>query len=121
VAFAAKAAASSVALARRLGLDTEKVVEALAGSPLVSAWQAAGRAMLAFERRDMLDETANRSLLPLRKAIIEPAFSQIKFNRGFARFGRRGLSAARSEWKLICMTHNLLKYWRTKAAAPAMA
>jgi 3-hydroxyisobutyrate dehydrogenase len=40
VAFAAEAAASSVALARRLGLDTEKVMEALAGSPLVSAWQA---------------------------------------------------------------------------------
>jgi 3-hydroxyisobutyrate dehydrogenase len=41
VAFAAEAAASSVALARRLGLDTETVLEALAGSPLVSAWQAA--------------------------------------------------------------------------------
>jgi 3-hydroxyisobutyrate dehydrogenase len=41
VAFAAEAAASSVALARRLGLDTEKVMDALAGSPLVSAWQAA--------------------------------------------------------------------------------
>ena len=41
VAFAAEAAVSSVALARRLGLDTEKVMEALAGSPLVSAWQAA--------------------------------------------------------------------------------
>jgi hypothetical protein len=39
--------------------------------------------MVAFEMRDMLDETANRSLLPLRKAIIEPVFGQIKFNRGF--------------------------------------
>ena len=41
VAFAVEAAASSVALARRLELGTEKVMEALAGSPLVSAWQAA--------------------------------------------------------------------------------
>jgi 3-hydroxyisobutyrate dehydrogenase len=41
VAFAAEAAASSVALARRLGLDTETVLEALAGSPLVSTWQGA--------------------------------------------------------------------------------
>jgi len=41
VAFAAEAAASSVALAHRLGLDTETVMDALAGSPLVSAWQAA--------------------------------------------------------------------------------
>jgi hypothetical protein len=77
--------------------------------------------MVAFEMRDISNETANRSLLPLRKAIIEPVFGQIKFNRGFARFRRRGLSAARSEWKVICMTHNLLQYWRTKTAAPAMA
>lgn len=33
--------ATSVALADRLGLETEKVVDALVGSPLVSAWQAA--------------------------------------------------------------------------------
>jgi len=30
-----------VALARRLGLDAETVIDALAGSPLVSPWQAA--------------------------------------------------------------------------------
>ena len=41
LAFTAEAAASSVALAHRLGLDTETVMDALAGSPLVSAWQAA--------------------------------------------------------------------------------
>jgi 3-hydroxyisobutyrate dehydrogenase len=41
VAFAAEAVATSVALAGRLGLETEKVLEALGGGPLVSAWQAA--------------------------------------------------------------------------------
>jgi 3-hydroxyisobutyrate dehydrogenase len=41
VAFAAEAVAASVALARRLGLATETVLEALGGSPLVSPWQAA--------------------------------------------------------------------------------
>jgi 3-hydroxyisobutyrate dehydrogenase len=41
VAFAAEAVANAVALARRLGLETEQVIEALAGSPLVSPWQAA--------------------------------------------------------------------------------
>jgi 3-hydroxyisobutyrate dehydrogenase len=41
VAFAAEAVANAAALARRLGLQTETVVEALAGSPLVSPWQAA--------------------------------------------------------------------------------
>jgi 3-hydroxyisobutyrate dehydrogenase len=41
VAFAAEAVANAAALAGRLGLATETVVEALAGSPLVSPWQAA--------------------------------------------------------------------------------
>jgi 3-hydroxyisobutyrate dehydrogenase len=41
LAFANEAVAASVALARRLGLGTGTVVDALGGSPLVSPWQAA--------------------------------------------------------------------------------
>jgi 3-hydroxyisobutyrate dehydrogenase len=41
LALAAEAVNTSVALARRLGLETETVVNALDGSPLVSPWQAA--------------------------------------------------------------------------------
>ena len=41
LAFATEAVAASVALARRLGLETATVVDALGGSPLVSPWQAA--------------------------------------------------------------------------------
>ncbi len=41
LAFTAEAVASSIALARRLGLGTETVVGALDGSTLVSPWQAA--------------------------------------------------------------------------------
>lgn len=41
LAFAAEAVAASVALARRLGLETQTVVDALTGGPLVSPWQAA--------------------------------------------------------------------------------
>jgi 3-hydroxyisobutyrate dehydrogenase len=41
LAFAAEAVAASVALARRLGLETDTVVDALDGGPLVSTWQAA--------------------------------------------------------------------------------
>ncbi len=41
LAFETEAVATSVALARRLGLDIEKVVDALGGSPLVSPWQTA--------------------------------------------------------------------------------
>ena len=41
LAFATEAVAASVALARRLGLETGTVVDALGGGPLVSPWQAA--------------------------------------------------------------------------------
>jgi 3-hydroxyisobutyrate dehydrogenase len=41
LAFATEAVATSVALARRLGVATETVMEALIGGPLVSPWQAA--------------------------------------------------------------------------------
>jgi len=41
LAFATEAVTTSVALARRLGIDTETVVDALGGSPLVSTWQSA--------------------------------------------------------------------------------
>ena len=41
LAFAAEAVAASVALARRLGLETETVIDVLTGGPLVSPWQAA--------------------------------------------------------------------------------
>jgi 3-hydroxyisobutyrate dehydrogenase len=41
LAFANEAVATSVALARRLRLDTAAVVDALSGSPLVSTWQEA--------------------------------------------------------------------------------
>jgi 3-hydroxyisobutyrate dehydrogenase len=41
VAFAAEAVANSATLASRLGLDTQTVLDALGGGPLVSAWQAA--------------------------------------------------------------------------------
>jgi len=44
--------------------------------------------------------------------MIEPIFGQIKSNRRIDRLKRRGQSAARSEWRLITATHNLLKLHR---------
>jgi 3-hydroxyisobutyrate dehydrogenase len=41
LAFAAEGVANSVALARRLGLETETLVDVLGGGPLMSPWQAA--------------------------------------------------------------------------------
>jgi 3-hydroxyisobutyrate dehydrogenase len=41
LAFANESVSASIALARRLGLEIETVVDALSGGPLVSPWQAA--------------------------------------------------------------------------------
>jgi len=41
LAFAAEGVAASVALARRLGLETETLVDVLGGGPLMSPWQVA--------------------------------------------------------------------------------
>ena len=52
--------------------------------------------------------------------MIEPVFAHTKFNRGIDRFQRRGRAAARSEWRLITATHNLLKlHTHTLATAGA--
>jgi hypothetical protein len=47
-----------------------------------------------------------------RKVIVEPVFGQSKEARGFRRFLLRGLQNIRGEWRLVCLTHNLLKIWR---------
>ena len=54
-----------------------------------------------------------RATYARRKAIVEPVFGQIKDARGFRRFLLRGLEKVRAEWRLICLTHNLLKVFRS--------
>jgi len=55
---------------------------------------------------------AGKALYARRKVIVEPVFGQIKEARGFHRFLLRGLEHIRGEWRLVCLTHNLLKLWR---------
>ena len=57
-----------------------------------------------------------RALYARRKVIVEPVFGQIKEARGFRRFLLRGLDNIRGEWRLVCLTHNLLKIWRYACA-----
>ncbi len=47
-----------------------------------------------------------------RKAMIEPVFGQVKHGRGFRQFLLRGRQKMRAEWRLVSLTHNLLKLWR---------
>ena len=58
-----------------------------------------------------------KALYARRKVIVEPVFGQIKGVRGFRRFLLRGLAKVRGEWRLVCLTHNLLKLWRYGYAA----
>jgi transposase len=60
-----------------------------------------------------LESNAGRDLYRMRKAIVEPVFGQIKEWRGFRHFSFRGLQKVRAEWKLVCLTHNLLKLFRS--------
>ena len=54
-----------------------------------------------------------------RKGMIEPIFGQIKQARGFRQFLLRGMDKMRGEWRLVCMTHNLLKLFQTRERAMA--
>jgi transposase len=67
--------------------------------------------LYAFMRR-VLDGERGGELYRKRQGMIEPVFADTKFNRRIDRFQRRGRSAARSEWRLITATGNLLKLHR---------
>ena len=59
-----------------------------------------------------IQSPAGRAPYARRKVIVKPVFRQIKEARGFRRFLLRGLDNIRGEWRLVCLTHNLLKIWR---------
>jgi hypothetical protein len=69
-----------------------------------------------FMRRVLATERGGE-LYSRRLGMVEPVFGQIKANRRIGRFKRRGRAAARSEWRLIAATHNLLKLHRHTVAA----
>jgi transposase len=68
------------------------------------------------QMKQKLKTEAGRAVYRMRKAIVEPVFGQIKERRGFRRFSFRGAAKVRAEWELICLTHNLLKLFRSGCA-----
>jgi transposase len=70
--------------------------------------------------RAKLRTVLGRAVYGLRKGVVEPVFGQIKGVRGFRRFCLRGLAKVCGEWRLVCLTHNLLKLWRY-GCAPQMS
>lgn len=69
--------------------------------------------------RYKLRAVTGQAIYTLRKAIVEPVFGQIKAGRGFRRFAFRGIGKVRAEWRLICLTHNLLKLFQARWTPPA--
>ncbi len=66
--------------------------------------------------RRVLSSEFGQQLYRKRKVMIEPVFAHMKFNRKFDRLQRRGWAAARSEWRLVTASHNLLKLHQHRIA-----
>lgn len=63
---------------------------------------------------------AGRKLYNRRATIVEPVFAYIKHVRQFRQFSLRGLAAVEGEWRLICLTHNLMKLFRATKPVPTI-
>lgn len=73
-------------------------------------------AQLRVEMEERLTSETGAAAYAKRKTTVEPVFGNLKANLGFRRFSQRGIDAARSEWRLICTIHNLLKLHRHQLA-----
>jgi hypothetical protein len=71
------------------------------------------------QMRNKLQTPRGKALYARRKCTVEPALGQIKGARGFRMFSLRSFRKVRGEWTLICLTHNLLKLYRSKLATLA--
>jgi transposase len=111
--------ADAVAGLEGLGLDPYLATERQRhqGPPAAAVVPAGPEPASAQERMRAKVRTARgRAVYGLRKGVVEPVLGQIKGARGFRRFSLRGLAKIRAEWRLVCLTHNLLKLWRYRCA-----
>jgi transposase len=106
---------SAVAAMEREGFDPHIATERQrhnTASTAAAAEPASTPATPQEKMRAKLGTESGRALYARRKTIVEPVFGQIKEARGFRRFLLRGLRRIGGEWRLVCLTHNLLKIWR---------
>jgi len=92
--------------AKRLGVSVARV------NQILRRRRAGDPDQLTAASIAKIDSPRGRRTYARRAGTIEPVFAQIKHNRKIRTISRRGLTAADSEWKLICATHNLLKLYR---------
>ncbi len=62
--------------------------------------------------RAKLASPEGQAIYKKRREVVEPVFGPIKQGRRLRQFLLRGLAKTRAEWRLICLTHNLLKLHR---------
>ncbi len=84
-----------------------------AGSGTAATELPPGEATAAQRMRARLATPEGKAIYARRKAIVEPVFGQMKEERGFRRFSFRGLVQVTAEWLVMCLTHNLLKLFRS--------
>jgi transposase len=77
-------------------------------------WLTSGRASWM---RSVLGSEHGHQRYRKRKETVEPLFGDTKHNSGVYRFHRRGRTKVRLEWRLLMMTHNLVKVHRHQLAA----
>lgn len=71
-----------------------------------------------LQMRATLETERGREIYARRKATVEPVIGQIRAPRRFGQFSFRGLVKNRCEWLLVCLTHNVLKLWRSRRTRP---
>lgn len=78
--------------------------------------QPRGRIPKNLSKRERMERKLmtkkGKALYKKRASSVEPVNGQIKSAMGLDKLLLRGLSKGRSEWKMYCMAHNLLKLWR---------
>jgi hypothetical protein len=104
----------------QLGMDPHVAVERQRHHEVAVESEATSPSPAAGAKGKMqekLRSAAGKALYAARKQIVEPVFGQIKSARGIRGFLLRGLEKVAAEWRLICLTHNLLKIWRRSCRA----
>jgi len=67
----------------------------------------------ADRMRRKLSTVKGRKIYAKRKEVVEPVFGQIKECRGLRQFLLRGVERVSPEWDIWCLTHNILKLFRS--------
>ncbi len=67
----------------------------------------------ADRMRRKLSTVKGKKIYAKRKEVVEPVFGQIKEGRGLRQFLLRGVERVSPEWDIWCLTHNILKLFRS--------